>query len=44
MLRDAEPTEARFGTAAIHLSQLFLLPGARFKLGELARQVSNAVG
>lgn len=44
MIREAEPTEARLGTATIHLTQLFLLRGARFKLGELSRQVSDIVG
>jgi len=41
MICQAEPTEARFGTATIHWTQLFLLPGARFKLGELSWQVSD---
>jgi len=41
MICQAEPTEARFGTATIHWTQLFLLPGARFKIGELSRQVSD---
>ena len=31
--------QARFGTASIHLMQLALLPGLRFKLGELGRQL-----
>lgn len=31
----------RFGTASIHLMQLGLLPGLRFKLGELGRQLVN---
>lgn len=44
MIRESEPTEARFGTATIHLSQLFLLRSARFKLGELFRQLSDIVG
>jgi hypothetical protein len=41
--RATEPTERRFGTAAIHLSQLALLPGIRFKLSELARQARVAL-
>lgn len=41
MLRDEEPTSTRFGTAAIHLTQLFLLPGLRFPLRELARQIAD---
>ena len=40
MLRDEEPTAVRFGTATIHLSQLFLLPGVRFPLREVARQIA----
>ena len=43
MIRQVEPTQARLGTGTIHLTQLFLLPGARFKLGELSRQFSNLV-
>lgn len=31
----------RFGTATIHLMQLGLLPGLRFKLGELRRQLAS---
>jgi hypothetical protein len=41
--RDNEPTEAFLGTAAIHLTQLFLLPGTRFKRSEVRRQVSDAL-
>jgi hypothetical protein len=33
-----EPTAMPFGTLRIHLTQLLLKPGPRFKLGELARQ------
>jgi hypothetical protein len=33
-----EPTARPWGTARIHLTQFFLLPGARFKLSEFARQ------
>jgi hypothetical protein len=33
--------EAWLGTATIHLMQLALKPGLRFKLGELRRQVST---
>jgi hypothetical protein len=39
-----EPTEALFGTAAIHLSQTFLLPGWRFKLSEVKRQINDMLG
>ncbi len=41
MLRDDEPTSVRFGTATIHLTQLFLLPGIRFPLREFARQIAD---
>jgi hypothetical protein len=34
-----DPDTILFGTAWIHLSQLFLMPGLRFKLGELVRQL-----
>jgi len=37
MLR-GEPTDRPFGTATIHFTQFFLLPGLRFKLAEFARQ------
>lgn len=37
-----EPTQSRFGTATIHLSQLFLLPGVRFSCRELSRQIAAA--
>ncbi len=40
----AEPTERRMGTVAIHLSQLFLLPGWRFKLSETSRQYKDMMG
>lgn len=39
-----EPTEALLGTAPIHLSQLFLLPGWRFKGSEVARQLNDMLG
>lgn len=43
-LRDArEPTERPFGTAMIHVSQLGLRPGWRFKVSEASRQIRNAV-
>lgn len=42
MTRDREPTDARFGTTIIHLTQFFLLPGVHFKLVELCRQVTDA--
>lgn len=38
-----EPTEVRFGTFGIHASQLFLLPGVRFKAAEAFRQVRDMV-
>ena len=38
-----EPTSIVGGTAAIHLSQLLLLAGFRFKLFELLRQLRSAV-
>ena len=34
-----EPTDVRFGTFAIHWTQLLLLPGPGFALGEAARQL-----
>ena len=40
----SEPTQHLLGTAAIHLSQLDLLPGWRFKLSEAARQLGHIVG
>ena len=43
MDRVSEPTETRLGTARIHFTQLFLLPGSAFKLRELARQVSDVI-
>jgi hypothetical protein len=39
-----EPTSVTGGTAVIHLSQLLLLPGLRFKAGELIRQARLAIG
>ena len=39
LVREEEPTRVRLGTATIHLSQLLLLPGPAFKLGELSRQL-----
>lgn len=44
LLNSLEPTERPLGTATIHLSQLGLLPGWRFKLSEAVRQVSSALG
>lgn len=38
-----EPTSRLFGTGVIHLSQLALLPGWRFKASELARQARIAL-
>ncbi len=43
MEREREPTQVFLGTATIHLSQLLLLAGAGFKLGQLRRQVSDAI-
>ena len=40
--RDQEPTAKRFGTATIHLTQLFLAPGLGFPVRELARQLRDA--
>ncbi len=40
----SEPTELRFGTSTIHLTQFFLRPGLGFKIGELRRQVYDALG
>ncbi|MEO8548088.1 MAG: nucleotidyltransferase family protein [Sphingomicrobium sp.] len=42
MVRRDEPTHSRFGTAMIHLTQLPLLPGVRFPLRELVRQIAAA--
>ena len=39
-----EPTERLLGTAAIHYSQPFLLPGWRFKASEVTRQLGDIVG
>ena len=38
-----EPTSVFGGTAAIHWTQLLLLPGIRFKLSELLRQARSAL-
>jgi hypothetical protein len=38
-----EPTMRFGGTAAIHYTQLLLLPGLRFKMSELARQALAAI-
>jgi hypothetical protein len=38
-----EPTERFLGTASIHYSQLFLLPGWRFKASEAGRQLKDAI-
>jgi hypothetical protein len=38
-----EPTSARLGTLRIHLAQFALLPGLRFKIGELIRQARAAL-
>jgi len=34
-----EPTSGRLGTWRIHLAQLALMPGGKFKIGELVRQL-----
>lgn len=39
LLNETEPTQRPFGTAAIHLSQFLIMPGATFKVSELVRQV-----
>lgn len=39
-----EPTERRFGTAEIRFIELFLLPGASFKIAELRRQTREVLG
>jgi hypothetical protein len=39
-----EPTQRRFGTLPIHLAELFLAPGLRFKLSEAVRQARAALG
>jgi hypothetical protein len=39
-----EPTERFLGTASIHLSQLFLLPGWRFKASDTSRQLKDMMG
>jgi putative nucleotidyltransferase-like protein len=38
-----EPTGRPLGTATIHLTQFALLPGVRFKLAELVRQLRTAL-
>jgi hypothetical protein len=38
LIQPVEPTARPLGTAAIHISQLLLLPGWRFKRSEIARQ------
>jgi hypothetical protein len=38
-----EPTGRPFGTTTIHLTQFALLPGLRFKLAELVRQLRTAL-
>jgi len=37
-----EPGSQLFGTAAIHATQLMLLPGIRFKTAETGRQLAAA--
>lgn len=43
LLADQEPTESKLGTLPIHLSQLALLPGLRFKAEELGRQLGSMI-
>lgn len=38
-----EPTDQRLGTWRIHLTQLLLKPGLRFKASEMARQIREAL-
>ena len=42
LMGQSEPTERFLGTATIHWTQLFLRPGIRFKVSEVARQVRRA--
>lgn len=44
LLNPVEPTERPLGTATIHLSQLGLMPGWRFRASEAARQIRDMVG
>jgi hypothetical protein len=44
MAQVREPTDARFGTSTIHVTQFLLLPGLCFKFEELRRQLGDAVG
>jgi hypothetical protein len=44
MTHSVAPTERRLGTSAIHLAQFALRPGIGFKLGELRRQLADALG
>lgn len=44
LLNPAEPTERLLGTATIHLTQLGLQPGWRFKSSEAARQLRELIG
>lgn len=41
--RNTEPTSQRWGTLPIHSTQLLLLPGAGYKLSEVARQARRLV-
>jgi hypothetical protein len=38
-----EPTETSFGTWRIHWTQLFLMRGLKFKIGEIVRQIRDAI-
>lgn len=44
LLNPVEPTERPLGTATIHLSQLGLMPGWRFRASEAARQIRDMIG
>jgi Uncharacterised nucleotidyltransferase len=44
LFNSSEPTERFLGTTTIHLSQLGLRPGWRFKVSEAARQVRDMLG
>ena len=44
LLSPVEPTERPFGTVTIHLSQLGLMRGWRFKASEAARQIRDVIG
>lgn len=43
LLHVREPTERKFGTASIHLTQVALMPGLGFGLGEIKRQIRRTL-